>query len=141
MTNILRRSALWASAIITTGFGLALVFAPAALGEFYGTLTSEATITLSRLFGAISLAFTVLALGALRIDDLTARRAIDATFLSGYVFIGLATLWNVWQYGTAGADVVTWSTVALYAVMAVAFGYFLFGEDMRTTVGRARPVG
>lgn len=140
MTTMLRTTALWASAIVTTGFGLALLFMPATLADYYGTESTDATVMMSRIFGAVTIGLTVLAITALRVEDVNGRRAIDATFMAGYLFIAAATLWNTWEFGVADAEVLIWSTVGLYVVLAAAFAYFLVAEDMGTGVRRPRSV-
>lgn len=140
MPSMLRTSALWVSAILTTGFGLAMLFAPEALSELYGTASSDATVQLSRIFGAVTLGLTVLALMALRVENVEGRRAIDSTFLAGYGMIAIATIWNTIVYGTQGADVLIWSTTGAYVILAAAFAYFLVREDMGSAVRRPRPV-
>lgn len=136
---MLRNTVLWLSALLTTGFGLALLFAPASLSELYGAPSTDGTVMLSRIFGAVTLGFTVLAVLGRGVESANGRRAVDATFLTGYALIALTNVWNVWQFGTADAALVVWSTIAAYVLFAIAFAYFLFGEDMRTTVGRPRP--
>lgn len=141
MTEPLRKVILWASFAVTAAFGLAQLVVPEQLNELYGGETTDSLVGLSRLFGAVTLAFPVLALMALRVEDVAARRAIDATFLAGWALIALVTVWNYYAIPAAG-DVdalLYWGTTALYVVLAAAFAYELFGPDMRGAPSRARP--
>lgn len=140
MPSMLRTSALWVSAILTTGFGLAMLFAPEALSELYGTASSDATVQLSRIFGGVTLGLSVLALTALRVESVDGRRAIDSTFLAGYSMITITSIWNTLVFGTGGADLVIWSTTGVYVILAAAFAYFLLREDTGAAVRRGRPV-
>lgn len=67
-------------------------------------------------------------------------RPRGSTFLAGYAFITAASLWNIASYGTNGADLVVWSSIGLYLVIAAAFAWLLFGRDMRAPQERARPM-
>lgn len=141
MASMLRNTVLWLSAIVTTGFGLTLLIAPAALQQAYGNANTTDNLTvLSRVFGAVTLAFSVLAIGATRIHDVRALRVVDATLLTGYAFIALVNVWNVYQFGTNGADAMLWTTIVGYVLFALAFAYLLFGEDMRAETPIARPI-
>lgn len=139
MTDTLRKTVLWLSAVLTTGFGLVLLVAPGALSEAYGGTSSDDIVGLSRIVGAITLAFSVLAVMAVNVDALGARRAIDATFLTGYVLLAVIVAWNTYEFGTRGADVMVWTTLAVYVIFAAAFGYLLVGKDMAMGTTRARP--
>lgn len=139
MTETLRKTVFWLSAVLTTGFGLVLLVAPGALAEAYGSASTDDIVALSRIVGAVTLAFSVLAVLAVNVDGMNARRAIDATFLTGYVLLAATVVWNTYQFGTRGADVIVWSTLGIYVIFAAAFGYLLVGKDMAMGTTRARP--
>lgn len=139
MTNAIRIGALWATAIVTAGFGLGLLFIPATLADQYGTVSTADTESLSRLFGAITLAFPVLAVLGLAVKETEGRRAIDATLFAGWVFIALADVYNVYGAQSQPATTIGTVTLVLYAAFAVVFGYLLFGEDFRLAPAMGRP--
>lgn len=97
-------------------------------------------VAISRIFGGVTLAFTVLAIAARNLEDVSARRAIDAGSATAYLLIALASLWNVWEFTANGAELVSWTSIVVYAALATTFGYLFFGPDMRSTISGARPM-
>lgn len=130
MAETIREILLWSSAIATAGFGVALIAAPGPMSELYGGEPSPAVEALARVFGAVTLAFTLLAVLGRGLRDLDARRAVDATFLTAWALVGVASVWNAAVLG-GGNALVVWATIALYAALALGFAYLLAGPDVR----------
>jgi hypothetical protein len=111
------------NAIVAVVFGLGFVLAPGQVTSFY---SPEVGITLeyvAQLFGAALLGFAVLTWVARNAPDSEARRAILlALFVGdgvGFVIALIAQLGGV-------VNTLGWSTVAIYLVLAIGFGYFRF---------------
>jgi len=111
------------NAIVAAVFGLAFVIAPGQAASLYGVTADAQFRYLAQLFGAALVGFAVLTWVARNAKASDARKAIVlALFISNAVGFVLALLGQV-------AGVVTtmgWSTVAIYLLLALAFGYFQF---------------
>ena len=111
------------NAIVAAVFGLGFVLAP---GQVMSLYSSEAGATLDlmcQLFGAALIGFAALSWVARNAPDSEARRAIVLAFfvgdLVGCVVALLAQLRGV-------VNTLGWSTVVIYLLLAVGFGYFTF---------------
>lgn len=111
------------NSILAAIFGVAFLIAPGPVAALYG-VTAEAPFRyLAQLFGAELVAFAVLAWAARTATATGARKpVILALFVSNALGFVVALL------GQVGGVVNTlgWSTVAIYFVFALAFGYFQF---------------
>ncbi len=113
------------NAVVAALFGIAFVLVPDQVGSLYGV---EATATLNyagQLLGAAFVGFAVLTWSARNANDSSARRAIVLALLvsDGVGFI-VALIGQL-------ADVVNslgWSTVAIYLLLALGWGYFQFAK-------------
>ncbi len=116
------------NAIIAVLFGLGFVFAPSQVASFYspevGTAEAGAVLeVVAQLFGAALLAFAVLTWVARNAPDSEARRAILLALFSGDA-VGFVIALIAQIGGTVNA--LGWSTVAIYLLLAIGFGYFRF---------------
>ena len=111
------------NAIVALVFGAAFVIAPAQTYSLYDITASEQLLLMGRLFGGSLIGFAVLTWMARNATDSDARKAIVlALFISeGIGFVGalIGQLNNV-------VNVFGWSTVAIYLLLALGFGYFQF---------------
>lgn len=109
------------NAVVAAVFGIAFVFVPGQVVSLYGVEETAALNFTGQLFGAALFGFAVLTWSARNASDSEARRAIVlALFLSdgiGFVVALLGQLGNV-------VNAVGWSTVAIYLLLALGFGYF-----------------
>ena len=110
-------------AAISAIFGLAFVFVPETSLALYGITLSPGGILIARLFGAALLEFALLSWLARNAGDSEARKAIILA-----VFIGEAVGFIVVVLGQLSGEVnaLGWSTVAVYLLLALGFGYFQF---------------
>ena len=110
-------------AAISAIFGLAFVFVPETSLALYGITLSPGGILIARLFGAALLEFALLSWLARNAGDSEARKAIILA-----VFIGEAIGFVVVLLGQLMGEVnaLGWSTVAIYFLLALGFGYFQF---------------
>ena len=110
-------------AAISAIFGLAFVFVPETSLALYGITLSPGGILIARLFGAALLEFALLSWLARNAGDSEARKAIILA-----MFIGEAVGFIVVLLGQLSGEVnaLGWSTVAVYLLLALGFGYFQF---------------
>ncbi len=112
------------NAVVAAVFGVAFVLVPSQLVSLYGIEdASEILLYVGQLLGAAFVGFAVLTWSARNATDSDARRAIVLALLvsDGIGFI-VALIGQL-------ADVVNsfgWSTVAIYLLLALGFGYFQF---------------
>jgi hypothetical protein len=112
------------NAVVAAVFGVAFVVVPSQSISLYGVEdASEILILILRLMGASFIGFAVLTWLARNASDSDARRAIVLALIVsdgiGFIAALIAQL----------ADVVNslgWSTVAIYLLLALGFGYFQF---------------
>ncbi len=111
------------NAIVAIVFGVAFVIVPAQAYSLYDITTSEQLIYMGQLFGAALIGFALLTWMARNATDSDARKAIVlALFISdgiGFVVALIGQLGNV-------VNTLGWSTVAIYLLLALGFGYFQF---------------
>ena len=115
------------NAIVAIVFGVVFVIIPAQVFSMYG-FGGESNIQLiymGQLFGTSLIGFGLLTWTARNASDSEARKAIVfALFLSdviGFVVALIAQLNNV-------VNSLGWSTVAIYLLLGLGFGYFLFSK-------------
>ena len=114
------------NAIVAGLFGIGFVLVPAQLLSQYGITTDAPFDLVGRLFGAALIGFAVLTWSARNASDSDARRAILlALFVADVIGFVVALI------GQLGGVVNTlgWSTVAIYLLLAMGFGYFRFAKQ------------
>lgn len=113
------------NAIVAIVFGIAFVLIPAQISSLYGVTVDEPQKYIGQLFGAALLGFAVLTWSARNAGDSDARKAIVfALFVGdgfGFIIALIAQLRNV-------VNEVGWSTVAIYLILALWWGYFQFSK-------------
>jgi len=111
------------NAIAGAVFGLGFIFTPTQTLILYGHTPDAAHNYLAQLLGVSLLGFAVLTWAARNAHDSEARRAILLALVAGYaigfVVALLAQLSGVENY-------LGWSTVAIYFLLSLGFGYFRF---------------
>jgi hypothetical protein len=113
------------NALIAAVFGVAFVVVPGQLMSLYGPEVTPQLVYVARLFGAALLAFAVLTWTAKDAPDSDTRRAILLA-----LFVGDGIGFVVALLGQLGAvmNALGWSTVVIYLLLAVGFGYFYFAH-------------
>jgi hypothetical protein len=117
------RNLFMVNAVVALVFGLAFVLAPAATMDLYGVQLTDAGMMIGQLFGAALLSFAVLTWSAKDIASSEARMIILLALFVGDVVGFVASLLGQLD-GLANA--LGWSTVAIYLILALAFGYYRF---------------
>jgi len=109
--------------IVAGVFGLAFVLVPETAISFYGATLSPAGVLVARLFGAALFGYAVLSWFARNAGESEARNAIVLA-----IFVGDAIGFIVALLGQLSGVVNAfgWSTVVIYLLLALGFGYFTF---------------
>ena len=119
------------NAIVAIVFGVMFVIVPVKAYSFYDITANEQLILMGRLFGAALIGFATLTWMARNATDSDARRAIVLSlFIAdsiGFVGALIGQINNV-------ANALGWSTVAIYLLLALGFGYFQFFKAAPTQV-------
>ena len=113
-------------AFVAVVFGIGFVLAPASVLAPYGMVNMDAgAVFMSRLFGAALIQIGLLAWLARTVTDPAARRAVQLAYGGGLV-VGFVVALSGQLAGVANA--LGWSTVAIYLLLALGYGYFLFAR-------------
>ena len=111
------------NSIVAIVFGVTFVIVPAQAYSLYDITANEQLNYMGQLFGAALIGFALLTFMARNSTDSDARRAIVlALFIAdgiGFVVALIAQLNNV-------VNSFGWSTVAIYLLLSLGFGYFQF---------------
>jgi len=123
------------NAVVAAVFGIAFVLVPGQVMSLYGVEKSAALNYVGQLFGAALISFAVLTWSAKNAAQSDARKAIVlALFVGeavGFVLALIGQLANV-------VSALGWSTVAIYLLLALGFGYFQFASPVaRATTSTA----
>ena len=111
------------NAIVAFLFGLTFVLVPGTAMSFYGITLSLGGIIVAQLFGASLLGYAVLTWSARNAGESEARNAIVlAMVLSETIGFIVALLGQL----SGAVNGLGWSTVLIYLVLALGFGYFQF---------------
>ena len=111
------------NAIVAIVFGVTFVIVPAQAYSLYDMTANAQLNLMGQLFGASLIGFALLTFMARNATDSDARRAIVlALFVAdgiGFVVALIGQLGNV-------VNAFGWSTVAIYLLLSLGFGYFQF---------------
>ncbi len=111
------------NAVIAAVFGVSFVAAPARLLAQYGLTVDAGFALVAQLFGAALIGYAILTWLVRASGDSDARRAIVlALFISDGVAFVLALMAQL----RGLVNSLGWSTVAIYLLLALGFGYFQF---------------
>ena len=119
------RNVLTVSAILSFLFGLGFMLMPGQLVTLYNVQLDDAGRFVGQLYGVTLFGFGVLNWFAREFADGSVQRALlTANFLTaalGFLFSLFGQLG-----GVAGVNALGWSTVLLYLLLALGFGYLRF---------------
>lgn len=112
------------NAVVSLLFGLAFVFAPVQTISLYGNDAVGGQFKyVGQLFGSALLTFGVISWLARNLAESNARSAITLGFFFGDLVGFILALIN--QIGGV-VNALNWSTVVIYLLLALGFGYFQF---------------
>jgi hypothetical protein len=104
-------------------FGLGFVFIPEQVLSFYGTAPVASTSYMAQLLGAALLGFAIILWLCKDAEDSPLRQAI---LLGLFVAEGVGFVVVLMAQLGGGINALGWSTVAIYLLFALGFGYFRF---------------
>ena len=123
------RSLLLLAGVIALVFGLAFLLAPRAMLPLYGVAVEPGIVLMSRFFGAALVQLGVVLYLIRDVGDLrTQRGVVIGSFLGSLAGLVVALTGQFWgvvnQFG--------WSTVAIYGLLTLGYGSFMFGRPAAT---------
>jgi hypothetical protein len=115
--------------LLALAFGIGFLFAPARVLSLYGVAADPAVVLMARFFGS-ALVQLGLVLYLIRdvSDPVTRRGVVLGSFLgslAGFVVSLTAQFWGL-------TNSFGWSTVAIYGVLLLGYGSFVFGRPPAT---------
>lgn len=111
------------NAIVAIVFGVTFVIVPAHVYSLYDITADEQLIYMGRLFGGTLIAFSLLTWIARNATESDARRAIVYALFTADCIGFVVTL--IGQINKV-VNALGWSTVVIYLLLALGFGYFQF---------------
>ena len=117
------------NALVAAVFGVGFVVVPGQVMSFYGPEVTPPLEYMAQLFGAALLAFAVLTWTARNAPDSATRRAILLAMVVGDGIGFIVSL--IGQLGGV-MNALGWSTVVIYLLLALGFGYFCFAQPKAT---------
>ncbi len=109
--------------IVAGVFGLAFVLAAPTFMSLYGITLSPGGVIVARLFGAALLGYAVLTWFARNARESEARQAIVLALFIGDV---IGFIMGLLGQLSGAVNTLGWSTVVIYLLLALGFGYFQF---------------
>jgi hypothetical protein len=115
--------------ILALAFGIGFLFAPARVLSMYGVAAEPTVVLLARFFGSALVQLGLVFYLIRDVSDPTTRRGVViGSFLgslAGFVVSLTAQFWGLMNsFG--------WSTVAIYGVLLLGYGSFVFGRPQTT---------
>jgi hypothetical protein len=104
-------------------FGVPFALGPAQMASLYGVTLEGGSLVVARLFGAALIQIGLISLLA---RNVTASEMKQAITLSGVVGAGVGFIAALLGQLAGLANALGWSTVAIYLLLALGFGYFQF---------------
>ena len=114
-----------ANAVVALLFGLGFVIAPAATLAPYGVTIDEAGVQVARFFGAALLGYAAITWFARNTEKSSARRALVLGLFLGF---GIGFVVSLVNQLSGLQNALGWSTVVLYLLFTLAYGYFQFAK-------------
>jgi len=123
------RSLLLLAGVIALAFGLAFLLAPRPTLALYGIAASPEIVLVSRFFGAALIQLGLVLYLIRDVGDLrTQRGVVIGSFFGSVAGLVVALTGQFWgvvnQFG--------WSSVAIYGLLTLGYGSFLFGRPAAT---------
>jgi hypothetical protein len=115
--------------ILALAFGIGFLFAPARVLSMYGVAAEPTVVLLARFFGSALVQLGLVFYLIRDVSDPTTRRGVViGSFLgslAGFVVSLTAQFWGLMNsFG--------WSTVAIYGLLLLGYGSFVFGRPQAT---------
>jgi hypothetical protein len=111
------------SAVVAFLFGLGFIIAPVAVMKFYGVTLDVSGEFIGRYLGA---SFIGLAFLAWEFRNAAASRERRAVLLALFITTVLGFVVALYDKFAGVGNALVWSTVVIYLLLALGFGYFSF---------------
>jgi hypothetical protein len=115
------------NAAISIVFGLTFVLIPWQVVSLYGIEPNPPLNYVGQLFGAALITFAILSWTARNVAESDARSAIVRAFFIGD---GIGFIVSLIAQLTGVVNALGWSTVAIYLLLTIGFGYFRFTKTV-----------
>lgn len=112
-----------ANAVISLLFGVGFLFTPASLVALYGVKLSLGGLYIAQLFGATVIGFGILTWSARNVG---ASDALQSILLALYISSALGFSLSLMAQLSGVVNDLGWSTVVIYLLLTIGFGYFKF---------------
>jgi membrane-bound ClpP family serine protease len=123
------RSLLLLAGVIALVFGLAFLLAPRAVLPLYGVAVDPGIVLMSRFFGAALVQLGMVLYLIRDVGDLrTQRGVVIGSFLGSVAGLVVALTGQFWGV----VNGLGWSTVAIYGLLTLGYGSFMFGRPAAT---------
>jgi hypothetical protein len=123
------RSLLLLAGVIALAFGLAFLLAPRAVLPLYGVAVDPGIVLISRFFGAALVQLGMVLYLIRDVGDLrTQRGVVIGSFLGSVAGLVVALTGQFWGV----VNGLGWSTVAIYGLLTLGYGSFMFGRPAAT---------
>jgi len=114
------------NAIFALLFGLSFVLVPAMVLSWYSVVMDASGLYIARLLGAALFSFAILSWLVRNSTDSSVIRAVVLSFFIGNTLGFLLSLIEQLQ---RAENPLGWSTVAIYLLLGLGFGYFYFKKS------------
>jgi membrane-bound ClpP family serine protease len=123
------RSLLLLAGVIALVFGLAFLLAPRTMLPLYGVAVDPGTVLMARFFGAALVQLGMVLYLIRDVGDLrTQRGVVIGSFLGSVAGLVVALTGQFWGV----VNELGWSTVAIYGLLTLGYGSFMFGRPAAT---------
>jgi hypothetical protein len=123
------RSLLLLAGVIALAFGLGFLLAPRALLPMYGVAVDPGIVLMSRFFGAALVQLGMVLYLIRDVSDIrTQRGVVIGSFLGSLAGLVVALTGQFWGV----VNQLGWSTVAIYGLLTLGYGSFMFGRPAAT---------
>jgi len=111
------------NSVVAVAFGIAFVLLPATLLSFYGVTLGEVGLVIAQLYGSAILGVGLTTWFARNAGPSDAREGI---LLALFIADGAGFVLSLMGQLAGRVNALGWSTVGLYLLLALGFGYFRF---------------
>ena len=120
------------NSLLAFAFGIGFVVAPAQVLAPYGVELSVPGLFMSRLFGSSLIGYGVVTWLLRQSTEAASLRAVAIGLVASDVVGGAIAAWGVLS---GNINALGWTTVAIYAGLAGAFGYYLVQSPAAAAAG------
>lgn len=112
------------AAIVALVFGVGFLLVPAQVMSIYGTTLDLPGMFIGRYFGSALLGIGLMTWMARKAQ--ADNEALKAVVLGDFIFTLAGTVVAILDKFTGGGNAMVWSTVLIFLLLAIGFGYYQF---------------